>query len=144
MRLADRTDFALRLLMLLAASERRHAVADAAECLGVSANHLSKVVQALQAEGWVSTSRGRGGGVELSARARELQVGKIVRAMEPDFGVVECFRERGFCSLEGACGLQGVLESARQAFLAELDAVTLEDLVRGRKRELVRVTLGSN
>ncbi|MFG0242471.1 MAG: RrF2 family transcriptional regulator [Phycisphaerales bacterium JB054] len=138
MRLADRTDYALRALMVLAATGRRHTVPALAEAFGISAHHLTKVVQTLQGEGWVTTTAGRGGGVTLAAAAADITVGQVVRLMEPDLHLVECLRETGDCPLAGPCRLVGALQRARGAFLDELDRVTLGDLVRGRKTRLLQ------
>ncbi len=138
MRLTDRTDYALRVLMVLASSERRHTVPELAEAFGVSANHLTKVVQSLQAEGWVRTTSGRRGGAELDTSPESLSVGRVVRAMEPDLDLVECLQEQGRCPLEGPCRLAGALRRARAAFLAELDQVSLADLVDRRATQLLR------
>lgn len=143
MRLAERTDYALRVLMLLASSGGRHSVPEMAGWYGVSANHLSKVVQALEAQGWVATHRGRGGGVDLAVDAADLKLGDVVRAMEPDLALVECFRDDGDCPINGSCGLWGALHNARRAFLDELDRVVLKDLVTGYKRKLLRLTVGA-
>jgi len=139
MRLAERTDFGLRALMLLAAARDRRPVSAMAEALGVSANHLTKVVQALQSQGWVATTPGRRGGAELTADPASLTVGEVVRALEPDLALVECLREDGACPLEGPCRLVGAIQRAREAFLLELDRVTLSDLVRGRRSSLVQL-----
>ena len=139
MRLADRTDYALRVLMVLTASRERCTVPGMAESLRVSPNHLTKVVQALQAAGWVVTIPGRGGGVELATEPDRLTVGDVVRAIEPDLQLVACFRGDGLCPLEGSCRLAGALDDARAAFLGELDRVSVRDLVRGREARLVRL-----
>lgn len=139
MRLTNRTDYALRTLMVLGASGRRHTVPALAEALGISAHHLTKIVQVLQSEGWVSTTPGRGGGVELAGAPAEITVGEVVRAMEPDLHLVECLREEGACPLERPCRLAGTLRTARDAFLGTLDAVTLSDLIDGHETSLLRL-----
>lgn len=141
MRLTDRTDYALRVLMFLASSQCRHTVAEMAGAFGVSANHLTKAVQQLQGLGWVSTTPGRGGGVEMAANPNRLRVGDVVRAIEPDLNIVECFREDGACPFDGPCLLAGVLRDARTAFIASLDQVTLFDLIHRRETKLARVAL---
>jgi Rrf2 family nitric oxide-sensitive transcriptional repressor len=103
MRLAERTDDALRVLLLLAADPDRISVVEMAARLNVSANHLAKVVQLLQAEGWVETMPGRGGGERLAATPSELTAGEVVRAIEPDFHIVECFKEESCCPLYPEC-----------------------------------------
>ena len=133
MRLTDKTDYALRVLMLLANAEHRCTVVDMAKWLSVSANHLNKVVQALQASGWVSTTRGRGGGVELAIAPESLTVGMVVRTIEPDFNLVECQRESGVCPFESGCALWSALDQARAAFLASLDPITLQEITQNSK-----------
>ena len=64
MRLLAATDFALRALMRLAAEPgRRLSTEVLSRELGLSRDHLHKVVQALAAEGLVATRRGAQGGV---------------------------------------------------------------------------------
>ena len=101
-----------------------------AELHEVSFSHLQKVVQSLQAAGFVATFRGRGGGVELARLPGDLTVGEVVRALEPHLDLVDCFRGgRSRCVLTGGCGLTATLMRAKAAMLAELDGATLESLV---------------
>ena len=66
-----------------------------------------------------------------------ISVGQVVRNMEPDFHIVECFDpQTNTCPITPACGLIGVLNEATRAFLATLDQYTLEDLVRRSPRKL--------
>jgi Rrf2 family nitric oxide-sensitive transcriptional repressor len=52
-----------------------------------------------------------------------------VRAVEPDFALVECFGKDNRCALTAYCRLAGVLGTAMGSFLAHLDSCTLGDLV---------------
>lgn len=64
-------------------------------------------------------------------------MGSVLRAAEPDFHLVECFdRERNACPIAPACGLKGVLDEAREAFLAVLDRYTLADLLKRSRPNL--------
>jgi len=42
--------------------------------------------------------------------------------------------KRGHCPIERVCVLRGVLRDATEAFLAELDAYTLADLIKPRRQ----------
>ncbi len=137
MRLTDRTDFAMRVLMVLGASGKRHTVPSLAGAFHVSAHHLTKVVQALQAQGWVETTPGRAGGVKLADAAQSITVGDVVRAIEPDFELVECFRAQGQCPLAQPCALADLLKQARDAFLEQLDSVLLTNLFAAREQKLL-------
>ncbi len=133
MQLTDHTDLGLRTLMLLAAREgERLSAADIARWHGLSYTHLQKVVQSLQAAGFVHTFRGRSGGVCLARPAAEIRVGEVVRALEPHFRMAECFRPGvPHCRLAPGCALSGVLDRGVQSMLAELDRHTLAEVVGG-------------
>lgn len=130
MRLSLHSDYALRILMTLAATERQMSVDEIAGQYGISRNHLAKVAQRLQALGYVSAQRGRGGGLTLAHDPAEVGVGAVVRQFENLDGLVECMNSAtSTCAVRGACGLQGALGGALAAFLAHLDGYRLADLV---------------
>ncbi len=132
MRLNVQTDFALRVMMHLAVNPDRHCtIADIAARYGISKNHLMKVAHHLGQEGFVETLRGRSGGLKLARPADQINLGAIVRAMEADFAIVECFENgAGECLITPACKLKSVLKEAVSAFLNVLDGYTLDHLVR--------------
>lgn len=129
MRLKSSTDFALRALMRLAgAPERAFSTNDMARELGLSRHHLTKIVQVLAAAGIVETRRGSGGGFALGRPAEAVTLGEVVRLLEADQALVECFRpDGGACTLTPNCRLKGRLAAAREAFLKELDGTTLAE-----------------
>jgi Rrf2 family transcriptional regulator, nitric oxide-sensitive transcriptional repressor len=131
MRLTFHTDYALRLLMLLALEpEGLHTIEATARRYGISRNHLMKVAQTLVKAGIIDGQRGRGGGLRLARPAGEINLGMVVRATEDSFALVECFDGvRNNCVITPACGLRGPLEEALDAFLAVLDGYSLHDLV---------------
>lgn len=133
MRLTQWTDYALRVLMYCAIHQRREqapTIAEIAEVYGISRSHLMKIVMELSAKGWVSTTRGRGGGVRLLKTPDHIVVGEVVRQMEEDFAMVECLNpEHSSCRIDGHCQLKGVLAQALRAYMQVLDGVRLSDLV---------------
>jgi Rrf2 family nitric oxide-sensitive transcriptional repressor len=136
MRLTYQADYALRLLMFLALQrDERSSIREAAERYGVSENHLMKVTQRLAALGFVDALRGRGGGIKLARTPASISLGAVVRAMEPDFALVECMGEDNTCPISTACTLRGILDEARGAFLEVLDRYTLADVME-RPRKL--------
>jgi Rrf2 family nitric oxide-sensitive transcriptional repressor len=129
MQLSLHTDYALRVLMALAATDRQLSVDEVARRYGISRNHLAKVAQGLQAEGFVTTFRGRGGGMRLARAAEEIVVGDVVRRFENLEGFVSCVAAGKGCKISGLCGLQPALSGAVEAFLVHLDGFRLCDLV---------------
>ena len=132
MKLNLQTDYALRLLMHLAVNEDALVtIAEVAERYAISKNHLMKVAHILGREKIIETVRGRSGGLKLSARPSDINIGDVVRLMEADLTLVECLQGNGGgCIITSACRLKNVLNEALNAFLAVLDQYTLEQLIR--------------
>jgi len=142
MRLTRHTDYALRVLIYLSLRPgQRVSIRDVADAYGISHNHLTKVVQGLQHGGWISTARGQGGGITLARAPAEIRVGDVARQLEPASGLVECMSPDGNCRITPACGLQGALAAALEAFMQVLDGYTLQDIAGGRRRARLRELL---
>jgi Rrf2 family nitric oxide-sensitive transcriptional repressor len=130
MRLADYTDYTLRVLMYCATHpERLVTIAELAAEYRVSKNHLMKIVNDLATQGLLETVRGRGGGLRLLRRAEHIRIGDVVRAAETDFRLVECFDGASdTCTLTSRCRLKGLLGQAMQAYFDTLDGATLAEI----------------
>ena len=131
MQLTSFTDYALRILMYVAAQPaRRCLTTDVAAAFGISRHHTVKIVNELQHLGYVETVRGRNGGFALARDAATINIADVVRRTEADMALVECFdRETNTCPLTHACGLKGALAEAFAAFLAVLDRYSIADMV---------------
>lgn len=132
MHLTVHTDYALRVLMYAAVHDTDTVtISRIAEAYDISRNHLMKVVHRLGTAGFLTTTRGRGGGISLARQSEQIIVGDVVRAMEDDFGLVECMNASGgVCVISEMCRLRQALKRALDAFLAVLDEYTLADLTR--------------
>lgn len=136
MQLTLHTDYSLRVLIYLAErGDELATISEVAEFYDISRNHLVKVVHHLAGEGFILTTRGKNGGMRLARAPEEISVGHVVRRMEPNFDIVECFNsESRACTVAPLCALKGVLYQAGEAFLGLLDRYTLADaIVRGDK-----------
>ncbi|WP_018140060.1 Rrf2 family transcriptional regulator [Thioalkalivibrio sp. ALJ7] len=130
MQLTRYTDFSLRVLMYLTVQPRnqRVTVSDISEQFTIPRNHLVKIVHQLGQKGYIITRRGKGGGISLACEPAEINVGSVVKDMEPNLNVVEC--ENPICPILPGCQLRGVLNDARDAFLAVLDGYTIADVTQ--------------
>ncbi len=131
MRLTLHSDYALRVLIFAAVtSEKLVSTRQISESLGVSANHLAKVVNRLGHTGFLDIRRGRSGGFRLAREPKSIRIGDIIRATEPDFNIVECFDlKTNKCRIAPACGTTSIFRDAERAFLAVLDRKTLADVI---------------
>lgn len=141
MRLTRHTDNALRALIYLGVhrADGPARITDIARRMGMSEDHLAKVIARLAQLGYVETLRGRDGGVKLAQEPERIVVGEVVRATEDNLNLVECFDpETNHCPIAPACALAPALDQALQAFMGVLDRYTLADLV-AKPRALSRL-----
>ncbi len=130
MRLTSYTDYGLRMLMRMAgAPDAVLSTSDLAKELGLSRNHLTKIMQHLARAGLVQTRRGGGGGAALARRPDQIRLGEVVALLEERHALVECLAPGGgCCSLDGRCRLKARLRTAEAAFYAALNTATLADV----------------
>jgi Rrf2 family nitric oxide-sensitive transcriptional repressor len=135
MQLKSYTDYALRVLLYLGIHpDRLVTIAEVAGVFGISRNHLMKVAQKLSVCGFVRSVPGKKGGMALARAPEAINLGEVVRKMESDFDLVECFRgQKNGCCIQPACLLQGVFRQATEQFLAALDRYTLRDILANRE-----------
>ncbi len=139
MKLTRFTDYSLRVLIYLGLKDDgRVTIREISEAYGISRNHLMKVVSLLTRMGYLDARRGPGGGIALARPAEEINVANVVRDMEDDLNLVECFCKGGTCIIKPVCELKSILGQALNAYLSTLEDYTLSDLLHP-KAELSQV-----
>jgi Rrf2 family transcriptional regulator, nitric oxide-sensitive transcriptional repressor len=124
------TDYALRTLLYLASEPDRHAsTREVATFYGISADHVSKVVQHLAHAGLVRAERGRGGGLRLGRPAAAINVGEVVELFEGPIALLECVTADDVCVIQPGCRLRHILQRAGAQLIGELRQVTLAELI---------------
>ncbi|WP_129359562.1 MULTISPECIES: RrF2 family transcriptional regulator [Micrococcaceae] len=144
MRLTAFSDVTLRVMMLLSATESGTKLTSAqiADGVGTPYNHVTKSVTRLSSLGLVDASRGRGGGVSITAVGLKETVGHLLRELERDQAMVECEASSGTCPMDHDCHLRSALRRAREAFYAELDDVIISELPHRRQMGPIMIPLG--
>lgn len=128
MQLNKFTDYALRILLYIAQPrDMPYTIAEIAEDLHVSKNHLVKIVHFMGQQDWIITTRGKGGGIRLNPQALNSQLGEIVRILQGDHQIVECNTPP--CVLRSKCGLKGILDQSLEQFYISLNQYTLNDVL---------------
>ncbi len=131
MKLTRFTDYSLRVLIYLGLrDDGRVTIREISEAYGISRNHLMKVVSLLTRKGYLDARRGPGGGIALARPPEEIVVAEVIRDMEDDMNLVECFCSDGKCTIKSMCQLKKVLTEALKAYLVTLEKYTLTDLLK--------------
>src|SRR5699024_910651 len=126
------TDYALRVLIFtgLKKNDELASIKEISEVFNISSHHLGKVVHQLSKLELLESIRGRYGGIRLAKDPEEINVGKLVRILENDFVLLECFdKGTNHCVITPACTLKHALNKALHAFFQVLDAYTVKDLI---------------
>lgn len=141
MQLTHFTDLGLRVLMYTSQPQRvtqsgkAVTISEIAQSLNVSRNHLVKVVHFMAGQGWLATTRGKGGGLALAMSPEQYNLGQLVRVLEGTTQLVNCADPP--CALRFGCGLKTILNEALQAFYQSLDQYTLADIIQGKIQEIL-------
>lgn len=137
------TDYSLRMLVYLGLRGPGEVVAvqEISDAYGISRHYLLKVAQELARNGWIDATRGRSGGISLTADLRAITLGEVVRSTEPHVGVLDCIhRADSDCVIHAPCRLRGILSEAQREFDRVLDRYTVADLLESERS--LRAKLG--
>lgn len=138
MQLTKHTDFAFRILIFLASKdENLTTIQQLADGFSISKSHVMKIVNKLVHQGWVTSVRGKNGGVRLGCSPQEVSLKEVVVLMEQTLDPVNC--EQPLCTLARACQLKGILWQAQDQYLAHLEKFTLADILDNKTINVVRM-----
>ena len=129
MYLTQHTDYGLRVLVYTAINDDSLVnISTIAKTYNISKSHLMKVVTSLVKGGFLVSVRGKGGGLRLADVPEKINIGAVVRHLEP-MQVVECMGDNNECLITPSCRLTGIITGAIKAFFKHLDQYSLQDLL---------------
>lgn len=144
MQLTQFTDYSLRVLIYIALLDgERCTISDIADSYNISQNHLMKVVHRLSQLDILKTIRGKKGGLQLNVDPELINLGELVKKIEPNFFIVECFdKVNGKCTISAVCRLKHILYEAKNSFFQILEQYTLNDVIQNREQlnQILRTT----
>ncbi|MDC1174927.1 Rrf2 family transcriptional regulator [Bacteriovoracaceae bacterium] len=142
MRLSNFTDYSLRVLIFLNLKEDElSTVGEIADKYQISRNHLVKVVHNLSLMGIIKSYKGKGGGIALNLSPEKINIRKLVKDLESDSNLVECFDGNGKCIISPACKLKSVLKQAQKNFYDTLSQYSLADITTNKVKLLNELRL---
>lgn len=134
MRLSSMADYAV--VMMSAAARHcggaRVSATDLAEETGIPLPTAQKLVSLLSRGGLLRSSRGTGGGIQLSRPAAAISLADIIEAVEGPIAMTACVEHgRHDCGLEAACQVKPHWGMVNTAVRGALGTVSLASLSQG-------------
>lgn len=109
-------------------------IKEISQVFNISQNHLGKIVHGLNKLELLETIRGRNGGFRLAKPADQINIGLLVRVLENESPLLECFdKGANHCVITPACTLKHVLNKALHSFYKVLEGFTLQDLIENEQ-----------
>jgi Rrf2 family protein len=133
--LTRRGDYAVRAALAIALLDEGQPVSARriAERMDIPARFLAHVLTDLVRAGIVVGTTGRRGGYRLAAPAAEIDLLRVVDAVEDHGDPARCVLRGGPCRLDGTCAVHDVFFAATAAMRRELAAATLGELAAGAR-----------
>lgn len=133
MRLSKQTGYAIRILIHCAmAGDRQLRAGDIARLDGITEYNVAKIVPILVRGGFLKTTRGRAGGLQLAQPPGRIRIGDVIRVTETTHLEAECGGHAPDCGIKAAAPINRMLDEALGAFVTVLDQHTLAELVSSR------------
>ncbi|KGP64259.1 BadM/Rrf2 family transcriptional regulator [Legionella norrlandica] len=130
MQLTQFTDYSLRALIYIALKKDSCTIKDITDAYSISNNHMVKIIHNLSKMGMIKTTRGKHGGILMAVAPETVNLGALIKELEPHFDLVPCFnREKANCCIAPICKLKSVLHEAQRAFMQILERYTLADVL---------------
>lgn len=138
MDISRKTDYALRMLAILAEDEDRLlSVRTAAEEVNVPYSFARSIQHGLVQAGIVESLRGVRGGMRLKADPKTLTLRQIVEAVQGPIFLNDCTTDEAECPRMDSCCYHPIWVGAQELINSYLDSVTLDDVVNHRKNPSV-------
>lgn len=131
MRLQITTDYAIRVILLMAQQGGKVITAEAAAReLGMTYSNFNKVAWKLKMADLLKSVKGPSGGYRLSESVQDITLYDIVTVMEGDIRINRCLEDDGFCSRNAAqtCSIHKTLGILQSQIIDTLRNVKIHDL----------------
>ncbi len=124
-------EYAIRALICAVSSARegRFRARDVCERSGIPEAYTRKVLQSLVQGGFLKTVPGPGGGYELTRSPSALTLLEIIRAVDGEDTFDSCVLGLPNCDQGNPCPLHRMWAEEKARLLAQLDSITLKDLL---------------
>ena len=134
--LSTRSRYALRILIYLTRTAGQGPLTKQiiADHEGIPADYVAQLLVRLKAAGFVTSTRGAGGGFELAASPESTKAFDVLLAMEGPVRIANCQDSGANCGRKGRCPTAEVWEATAKAIEETLSRFTLAELAEKARR----------
>ena len=131
MNLSKYTDYSFRALIYLGINrDKLCKVENMSNDLKISNHHIKKIVFNLAKEGYISSSKGRSGGIKLAKNPTDIKLDEVLLFCENLYKMLQCEEDRKYCTYNiEKCLIKNIVDEAREKFIEEFKKYTLNDLL---------------
>ncbi len=129
------TDYAIRALVRLTRADEVVPTSSMADQEEVPEHFLRKIMQRLKAAGLVESTQGPFGGYSLALKPGDIDLRKIVEAMQGRVVVNACFDDPSVCDNVGDCNIHRRLGSLQNIIESWMEDLTLADMASDMNTE---------
>ncbi len=135
LRLSKLADYAVVVLVRLAAGEPCQTSPGVAAITGLPEPTVAKVLKALAAGGLVTSQRGARGGYRLARPLSAIPVADVITAIDGPVHITACVEgSHANCEAEHACPCRGQWDPVNHAVMQALSSITLADMASAAPR----------
>jgi len=129
--LSRNTDYAVRAVCYMAKKKPGVvSVTELVEKLKIPRPFLRKILQALNNEGMLRSSKGMGGGFRLARKPEGIYLTDIMETFQGPFKLNECFFRKEICPNRRSCFLKKKIDRIERYVLSELKAITIGSIIK--------------
>lgn len=101
MRITNESDYAIRIVYVLAGKNNITSAKDISDISGVTLRFALKILRKLSCAGIVTSQKGASGGYMLAKPADEISLGEIIEVIDGEFCINNCIDSQFVCSRMG-------------------------------------------
>jgi len=132
MKLLNRdTDYAIKALLYIVKKDpERISVSELVKELDIPRPFLRKILQTLNKEGVLRSSKGKGGGFVLAIPSKEIGLIRLIEIFQNSVALTDCIFRDKICTDIGTCPLKNKIDAIEQHIISELKSTTIETLLK--------------
>ncbi len=130
MQLNITTDYAIRIVLYLAETDRITTSAEIADEMCIPGNYVPNIVKKLRDHGFVHATFGPKGGYRLAKDPKDISLLDILMIMEGTIRINRCLEDDEYCNRFAAstCAVHEVYETCQKALEETLGSKSIADL----------------